>query len=135
MSRPVAIAAMIVATVATAVPASATFSATASTTGTLRSAILQPASALTLTWSCPPGNSRTAQLSWASSPSSFTTGYAVDRIDPATGDVLSTTLTATTSFSQSVPKRTDVRFRVTAAASNWRSTPVEVSGTAPSGTC
>ena len=138
MTPRVAVAAVaFAAATAIAGPAFASFTGGQSTSASFGSATLAPASGLALTWACPPGNNRTARLAWTATPSTFADGYLVDRLDPSTGTVLASTRTtpSTTTFTQSVAKKTAVRYRVTATAANWRSPSVEVTGTAPSGSC
>jgi hypothetical protein len=129
------VAAAVVATIAVAAPAAARFTASPATSASFAAARLAPATALALTWQCPPGNNRTAVLAWTASTSAFADGYLVERLDPATGAVIASTPTTQTTFSQSVAKRTAVRYRVVATASNWRSSGIEVTGTAPAGNC
>lgn len=138
MTRRIAVAAVVFAAAsAIAGRAVAGFTGGQSTSASFAAATLAPASGLALTWTCPPGANRTAQLAWTATPSTFADGYLVDRLDPSTGTVLTSTRTtpSATTFTESVAKKTAVRYRVTATAANWRSASIEVTGTAPAGNC
>lgn len=114
-------------------------------TGAFSTATLQPVPGVEVTWWCPGGGGfgagsgaggYTATIAWDPSPSSFAQSYVIEWAPSAGGPWAELTTTTSTAVQQtSIPKKTDRWWRVTAAAHEWRSSPVTVAGTAPNPHC
>lgn len=121
-----------------AAPAAALFGiGTSTSTGSFTAARLEPAGAPEVAWSCPAKKEGyTATLTWAPSPSTFATGYAVEWAEDTSGPWAQLTTTPATSATQAgVDHRERRSYRVRALAHAWTSGWVEVSSRAPNPRC
>lgn len=101
----------------------------------LASATLDPASGLTANTSCGPVLSLSAKvnLSWTATPSTFATGYKVERWQGSTLQATATvTPRTTTALTQTgLATGTTYTWKVYAYASSWTSTLISATATTP----
>lgn len=121
--------------VVAAPPAAASFLDTGSAAQAVSSAQLQPASGLSATTRCGPllSFSARATLSWTATPSTFATGYTVERWR---GSLLESTTTVTPRTTTTVTQTglstgTLYTWKVRAFVSAWTSTEASVSAATP----
>lgn len=129
-----ALAAM-VASVVVAGPAAASFARSQSAATPVSSATLESASDLSVSTACDTLLSLTAKatLSWTATPSTFASGYEVERWK---GSILESTGTVTPRTTTSVTQTglatgTTYTWKVRAFVSSWTSTEVSVSAATP----
>ena len=132
----VLVIAVLMTVVASASPAAALFSGSSSPAHTVATATLAAASSPSVTTSCGPVLSLTARatVSWTATPSTFATGYTVERWR---GSILEATTTVTPRTTTSVTQTglttgTTYTWRVRAFVSSWTSTAVSTTATTPS---
>lgn len=136
MTRPGALVLLLVLTQILGVSAAlGAFSQTGQATHTLASATLDPVSNLAASTSCGPVLSFSAKvnLSWTATPSTFATGYKVERWQ---GTTLQNTATVTprttvTRTENGLATGTTYTWKVYSYFASWTSTVVSVNATTP----
>jgi hypothetical protein len=132
--RVVAIGAIaLITVVGQAVAAWGSFSASDKAAHTLSSTTLQPASNLSVSTSCPLLLGPTADLTWTATPSTFASGYKVERWRGSTLEATTTVAPrTTTSLTQTgLQSGTTYTWRVYAYYLSWTSTVISATRSTP----